>query len=132
MEAQDNIAKIEARLRNESLSTTDRGHLNKALVEYRGVVERSKRRESRLLTIEASLNTIPDKLEEVYQMLSAAPYSSDTSQRIEESLNNLLMQEEVDSLVEMELSGLGSIPAAVPSPAVAAKKTQPAKQTVSR
>lgn len=132
VDAQDNIIKIEARLRTESLSTTDRGHLNKALVEYRGVVERSKRRESRLLTIEASLNTIPDKLEEVYQMLSAAPYSSDTSQRIEESLNNLLMQEEVDSLVEMELSGLGGVPVAAPSVAAPAKKAQAAKQTVSR
>ena len=65
-------------------------------------------------------------------MLSAAPYSSDTSQRIEESLNNLLMQEEVDSLVEMELSGLGNSPAATPSVAVPAKKMQAAKQTHSR
>lgn len=129
-EAQENIVKIETRLRETSMAATDRGHLSKALNEYRGVVERSKRRESRLTTIEASLNTIPDKLEEVYQMLSASPYSSDTSQRIEESLNTLLLQEEVDSLVEAELAGLGTIPMA--SVAAASKKPLAAKQTVSR
>ena len=131
-EAQENIIKIENRLRTEtSMAATDRGHLSKALAEYRGVVDRSKRRESRLTTIEASLNTIPDKLEEVYQMLSASPYSSDTSQRIEESLNNLLLQEEVDSLVEAEIAGLGSMPSLSNTTALAAKKSQ-AKQTASR
>lgn len=129
-EAQENIVKIETRLRETSMAATDRGHLSKALGEYRGVVERSKRRESRLTTIEASLNTIPDKLEEVYQMLSASPYSSDTSQRIEESLNTLLLQEEVDSLVEAELAGLGNAPT-IPVAAVS-KKPQAAKQTLSR
>lgn len=128
IEAQDNILNIEARLREASIATIDRGHLIKALGEYRGVVERSKRREARLMTIEASLNTIPDKLEEVYHMLSASPYSSDTSQRIEESLNTLLLQEEVDSLVEAELAGMGTIP---PISTLPAKKIQAAKQTIS-
>lgn len=128
IEAQDNILKIEARLRETSIATTDRGHLIKALGEYRGVVERSKRREARLMTIEASLNTIPDKLEEVYHMLSASPYSSDTSHRIEESLNTLLLQEEVDSLVEAELAGMGTIP---PISTLPAKKIQAATQTIS-
>lgn len=130
-EALDNIAKIEARLRSEpSIPATDRGHLNKALAEYRGVVDRAKRREARLMTIEASLNTIPDKLEEVYHVLSASPYSSDTSQRIEESLNNLLLQEEVDSLVEAEIAGLGTVPS-LATTALVGKKSQ-VKQTVSR
>lgn len=128
-EAQDNITKIETRLRETSMTVADRGHLSKALNEYRGVIERSKRRELRLTTIEASLNTIPDKLEEVYQMLSASPYSSDTSQRIEDSLNTLLLQEEVDSLVEAELAGLGTVPSI---PAAATKNVQAAKQTISR
>lgn len=128
VEAQENIIKIDSRLRETSMAATDRGHLVKALGEYRGVVERSKRREARLMTIEASLNTIPDKLEEVYHMLSASPYSSDTSQRIEESLNTLLLQEEVDSLVEAELAGMGTIPSI---PTVPVKNAQAAKQTIS-
>lgn len=131
-EALDNIAKIELRLRTEtSLSVTDRGHLSKAIAEYNGVIERAKRRASRMTTIEASLNTIPDKLEEIYQMLSASPYSSDTSQRIEESMNNLLLQEEVDSLVEAELSNLGTMPSLASANALA-KKKQAAKAPVSR
>ena len=128
IEAQENIHKIEARLSEASIAATDRGHLVKALGEYRGVVERSKRREARLMTIEASLNTIPDKLEEVYHMLSASPYSSDTSQRIEESLNTLLLQEEVDSLVEAELASMENTTS---FPTRQTKQVQAARQSVS-
>lgn len=128
-EAKDNITKIETRLRETSMTAIDRAHLSKALGEYRGVVERSKRRESRLTIIEASLNTIPDKLEEAYQMLSASPYSSETGQRIEESLNTLLLQEEVDSLVEAELASIGT---AASIPLIRSKQAHATKQIISR
>ena len=104
-DAKANVEKIQVQLRG-NVGTLDKTHLIKALNDYQGIIDRAQRRAARVTTIESSLSTIPDKLEEVYQMLVTSPYSNETSQRIEESLNTLLRQEEVDSLIESELSAM--------------------------
>lgn len=118
-----NIAQLERQLNRVSgHNPTDNAQLRKAILEYKQVQERAKRRDIRNLTIEASLNTIPDKFEEFYHKLSAAPYGNDIGKMIEDSLKQLMLEEEVEARIELELSGASNESTMTPKYVVKSRK----------
>jgi hypothetical protein len=69
--------------------------LRSALAEYTEVMNRSRRLAVRRSALEATLIAMPDKMEEVYQLVITSPYSSDMGSKLEESLAHLRLAEEV-------------------------------------
>lgn len=93
--AQKRIASIQQQLQNKSPAEEEGRQLRNALAEYGEIVSRSRRLASRRHALEAMLIAMPDKMEEVYQLVMTSPYSSDTGGKLEESLSRLRMDEEV-------------------------------------
>lgn len=91
----DRIASTQAQLQNQALSAEESRQLRSALAEYIEIQKRSRRLAVRRSALEAMLLSMPDKMEEVYQMVATAPYSSEMGGKLEESLSRLRMAEEV-------------------------------------
>jgi hypothetical protein len=89
------IAGIEAQLQNTALREEEARQLRSALAEYTEVMNRSRRLAVRRSALEATLIAMPDKMEEVYQLVITSPYSSDMGSKLEESLAHLRLAEEV-------------------------------------
>ena len=89
------IAGIQAQLKNQSLSEEEVHQLRTALAEYSEVMQRSRRLAVRRSGLEATLVSMPDKMEEVYQLVITSPYSSEMGGKLEESLARLRIAEEV-------------------------------------
>jgi hypothetical protein len=86
---------IQQQLQSKFLPEEEGRQLRNALTEYGEIVSRSRRLASRRHALEAMLIAMPDKMEEVYQLVMTSPYSSDTGGKLEESLSRLRMAEEV-------------------------------------
>jgi len=70
---------------------------------------------------------MPDQIEEIYQMIMAAPFSSSLSSKLDESLSRLRLEDELQQELDDELhQSIPSLPdrplAAAPMAAGAAKK----------
>ena len=89
------IASLQGQLLNKALTGDEERQLRSALAEYTEVMNRSRRLATRRSTLEATLISMPDKLEEVYQLVITAPYSSEMGSKLEESLARLRIAEEV-------------------------------------
>ncbi|CAN5315102.1 hypothetical protein BH10PSE16_BH10PSE16_09410 [soil metagenome] len=89
------IASLQGQLLNKALTSDEERQLRSALAEYTEVLNRSRRLATRRSTLEATLISMPDKLEEVYQLVITAPYSSEMGGKLEESLARLRIAEEV-------------------------------------
>lgn len=89
------MAGIQSQLQNKTLPAEEQRQLRSALAEYSEVVQRSRRLAARRSTLEATLVSMPDKMEEVYQLVITSPYSSDMGGKLEESLARLRVAEEV-------------------------------------
>jgi hypothetical protein len=89
------IAAVQAQLQNVALPDDEQRQLRNALNEYTEVLQRSLRLAARRSALEATLVSLPDKLEEVYQLVITSPYSSEMGGKLEESLSRLLIAEEV-------------------------------------
>lgn len=89
------IAGLQAQLQSKTLSTEEERQLRTALVEYNEVLHRSRRLAVRRSALEATIVSMPDKMEEVYQLVITAPYSSEMGGKLEESLARLRIAEEV-------------------------------------
>lgn len=89
------IAGIQAQLQNQSLSAEETRQLRAALAEYTEVMHRSRRLAVRRSALEAMLLAMPDKMEEVYQLVMTAPYSTEMGGKLEDSLARLRIAEEV-------------------------------------
>jgi hypothetical protein len=89
------IAGTQAQLQNKGLSDDEERQLRSALNEYTEVMNRSRRLAVRRSALEATLISMPDKMEEVYQLVITSPYSSDMGSKLEESLARLRLAEEV-------------------------------------
>jgi len=100
------IVDIQAQLQNPSLREEEARQLRSALAEYTEVMNRSRRLAVRRSALEATLIAMPDKMEEVYQLVITSPYSSDMGSKLEESLAHLRLAEEVaaefDSLQSLD------------------------------
>lgn len=91
------IASIQAQLQNTSLPDEEQRQWRNALNEYTEALQRSRRLAARRTALEATLIALPDKMEEVYQLVMSAPYSTDMGSKLEESLSRLRIAEEVAS-----------------------------------
>lgn len=89
------IASLQAQLQSKGLAEDEERQLRSALAEYSEVMSRSRRLALRRSALEASLVSMPDKMEEVYQLVITSPYSSDMGSKLEESLSRLRLAEEV-------------------------------------
>lgn len=89
------IAGIQAQLRAKTLPEDEERQLRAALAEYNEVMQRSRRLALRQAALEATLISMPDKMEEVYQLVITSPYSSEMGGKLEESLSRLRLAEEV-------------------------------------
>jgi len=89
------IASIQAQLQNPALPEDEVRQLRSALAEYTEVMNRSRRLAVRRSALEATLISMPDKMEEVYQLVITSPYSTDMGGKLEESLSRLRIAEEV-------------------------------------
>ena len=102
------IASLQAQLEHPGLPPEQERQLRTALAEYTEVMQRSRRLAVRRSALEATLLAMPDKMEEVYQLVITSPYSSDMGGKLEESLSRLRIAEEVaaefDSAVSFELN----------------------------
>ncbi|PQA79083.1 hypothetical protein C5F53_03755 [Rhodoferax sp. TS-BS-61-7] len=102
------IASLQAQLKHPGLPLEQERQLRNALGEYTEVMQRSRRLAVRRSALEATLLAMPDKMEEVYQLVITSPYSSDMGEKLEESLSRLRIAEEVaaefDNSAAFELS----------------------------
>lgn len=89
------IASLQAQLQNPALPEDEVRQLRSALAEYTEVMNRSRRLAVRRSALEATLISMPDKMEEVYQLVITSPYSTDMGGKLEESLSRLRIAEEV-------------------------------------
>ena len=114
------IAGLQAQLQNKNLPDDEERQLRSALTEYTEVMNRSRRLAVRRSALEASLISMPDKMEEVYQLVITSPYSTDMGSKLEESLSRLRLAEEVAAEFESPQSWDTSTPYARPLAATAA------------
>ncbi len=101
------ISALQAQLKTPALAADEEHQIQRALAEYVEAANRSRRLEIRRNTLEATLVSMPDKIEEVYQLVMAAPFSSEVGNKIEESLSRLRIAEEVSA--EFDASELFSL-----------------------
>lgn len=89
------ITTIQTQLKNSTLPAEEERQLRTALTEYSEAAHRSRRLAIHRSALEATLVAMPDKMEEVYQLVMASPYSSEMSSKVEDSLSRLRIAEEV-------------------------------------
>lgn len=75
-------------------------HLKMARDDYAAIKLRHDKLAARRMSIDAALVSLPDQVEEVYQLVVASPYSSTLGSRLGESLSRLQLEEDI----ELELS----------------------------
>ncbi len=88
------------RLTQGGLAQDDEQQLLRAKQEYEEALARQRRMEIRRSALEASLISMPVRMEEVYQMVMTAPSAGKLSALLEESMSKLRTAEEVNFDVE--------------------------------
>ncbi len=89
------IAGLQSQLKNSALAEDEERQLRAALAQYTEAMQRSRRLAVRRSALEATLMAMPDKMEEVYQLVITSPYSTDMGGKLEESLSRLRIAEDV-------------------------------------
>lgn len=89
------IASVQAQLQTAGLAEDETRQLRDTLDEYEQAMDRARRLAVRRSAMEATLVAMPDKMEEVYQLVMSAPHSADMGTQLEDSLNRLRWAEEV-------------------------------------
>jgi hypothetical protein len=100
----------------------DARQLKKAKAEYLALVERHNRMMSRKTAIEAAMLSMPDQMEEIYQTIMTTPASEDVGSKLEDSIENLRLQEDIEAELSGELED--ALPGIVPPLQRTAVKTQ--------
>jgi hypothetical protein len=96
------LEQIEKSLPNADRATA--AQLRRAQAEYQGILERRSALAGKTMAIDAALIAMPDKIEEVYQMVIAAPYSKGIGGRLEDSLSRLRLADELEQELSLSLS----------------------------
>lgn len=78
--------------------------LRHAHKEYAAIVARRNSLEGKSASIDAALAAMPDKIEEIYQMVIASPYSIGMGDKLEGSLSRLRIAEELEQELSLDLS----------------------------
>ena len=89
------IAHLQGQLQNTHLPEDEARQLRSALGQYTESLQRARRLAGRRSALEATLLSLPDKMEEVYQLVITSPYSSEMGSKLEDSLARLRIAEEV-------------------------------------
>jgi hypothetical protein len=89
------VKQLENKLLNASLAKDEEQQLRRAKAEYDEVMARQERMTLRRSNLEASLISMPVKMEEVYQMVVTAPRAGNLGQLLEDSIAKLRVAEEV-------------------------------------
>lgn len=123
------ITSVEAQLRNPSLGDEEARQLRATLNEYTEVLNRSRRLAVRRSALEATLVSMPDKMEEVYQLVITSPYATDMGSKLEDSLARLRIAEEVAAeFDDDDLTAFASTPSRTPPNSAATQATRQAAQ----
>jgi len=97
------LREVQSRLDAGGLGRDDEQQLRQAKADYEEAIARQTRMEARRSALEASLVSMPVRLEEVYQMVMSSPRAGNLSQMLEESMSKLRLAEEAVLDVEHEL-----------------------------
>lgn len=111
---EDRAASIDLRQIDERVSAIDRElaappvgadtqQLRKARADYQALAARHRRMLSRKTALEAAVLSMPDQLEEIYQMIVAAPRSHELGGKLAEAVGNLRLREEIEGEVANDL-----------------------------
>ena len=98
--AERKLRVLTQRLAQGGLAPDDEQQLLRAKQEYEEAMARQQRMEIRRSALEASLVSMPVRMEEVYQMVMTAPSAGKLSALLEESMSKLRTAEEVNFDVE--------------------------------
>jgi hypothetical protein len=111
------IADLDAQLANAGDTPATR-QLRHARADYSALLARQSAMLTKRQAIEAAMMAMPDQIEEIYQMIMAAPFSSSLSSKLDESLSRLRLEDELQQELNDDLHD--SIPTLPVRPAVAA------------
>jgi hypothetical protein len=98
------LREVENRISAGALSRDDEQQLLRAKADYEEAIARQTRMASRRSALEASLVSMPVRMEEVYQMVMTQPRAGNLSQLLEESVSKLRLAEEAAADMEQLLS----------------------------
>jgi hypothetical protein len=76
-----------------------------ARAEYASLLQRHDAMTSKRQSMEATMLAMPDQIEEIYQMIMAAPFSSGMSSKLGESLSRLRLEDELEQELNDDLHG---------------------------
>ncbi len=88
------LREVENRLSGGNLSRDDEQQLRQAKTDYEEAIARQVRMTMRRSALEASLISMPVRLEEVFQMVMSSPQAGNIGQLLEESVSKLRLAEE--------------------------------------
>jgi hypothetical protein len=117
------ISDLDAQLANAA-DTPESRQLRRAKSDYTALLARQSAMQTKRQAIEAAMMAMPDQIEEIYQMIMAAPYSSSISSKLDESLSKLRLQEELEQELDEDLRD--TVPSLPERPILRALPTNPA------
>jgi hypothetical protein len=94
------LREVENKLADGALGGGDEAPLRQAKTDYEEAIARHRRMDARRSALEASLVSMPVRMEEAYQMVMAAPQAGNLGQLLEESVSKLRLAE--DAAADME------------------------------
>ncbi len=97
------LREVENRLAGGNLSPEDEQQLRQAKADYEEAIARQVRMTMRRSALEASLISMPVRLEELFQMVMSSPRAGNIGQLLEESVSKLRLAEEAALDIEHSL-----------------------------
>lgn len=94
---------VQEQLSSVDLSSQEAQHLRRAQSDFQEVVAREGRMASRRAMLDASLVSMPARMEEVYQLVMTSPRNGNLGDLLEESLSKLRITEEVSMALDQDL-----------------------------
>jgi len=128
----EKISDIDEELANLS-EPGQQKQLRYARAEYTALLSRHRIMLSKRHAMEAAMLGMPDQVEEIYQMIMAAPFSFSMNSKLEESLSRLRLEEELEDELNDDLQQtISVVPFREQKPTATATATAPAqKQPIS-
>jgi hypothetical protein len=105
-------------------------NLERARGELQEMLRRHRRLDARKAAVDAKLLTIPDTLEEIYHVVVATPTSGSQTDRLQDAINRLHVEEDLEASLSIEL-GETVRPAPIQTPAAAPIPTQASQGKIS-
>jgi hypothetical protein len=84
----------------------ERRRLESAKSNFEGVLRRREQMRTREAAAEAAMLSLADTFEEIYQAVMSNPKSTEVSRRLEEAVDRVRLQEQLESVLEDDLSSL--------------------------